>query len=105
MTPKSRTNVPGRLSCGYFHGPSLDTSLQVIKYLVPQWCKDAVEASDHHKSAGFMTQTPIEEGEHDSENSNHEQRSLVWGELVWNYLERSYPDTSMAKHYPQDDPV
>jgi isopenicillin N synthase-like dioxygenase len=94
-----RTNVPGRLSCGYFHGPSLDTSLQVLKDL-PQWCKDAVQTSDHHKDAGFMTQTPIE-GESDGESSKHGQRSLVWGELVWNYLERSYPD-SMVTHYPQD---
>ena len=84
-----------RFSLGYFHGPSLDTKLSQID-LAPEFT-EAVKSSPRHSSAGFMAST-------DDTNSGvsdmaGDQKASTYGEQLWNYFHRSYPE-NMALHYP-----
>lgn len=100
-TPHRVRATSARLSCGYFHGPSLDTSLSMLKDL-PVSVLKAVQASPYHNNAGFMTQA-----EKDNENGQYEDydpnqgRLKTWGALIWVYLCRSYPEI-MSKHNYSD---
>ena len=84
-----------RLSAGYFHGPSLDTSLAPPD-LAPFY-REAVAMSPRHANAGFMARrSEVESGVEDMGSSH---RAEVYGEQLWNYFCRSYPDM-VARHYP-----
>ncbi len=83
-----------RMSAGYFHGPSLDTALDPIH--LEQEYVDAVAASERHRTAGFMaTKEQTEAGVGDMASASHTE---TYGDQLWNYFARSYPDM-MQRHY------
>jgi len=83
-----------RFSSAYFHGPDLRTAIVPID--IPQRLRDAVAASPRHSAAKFMsTRQELLEGK-DTIGSSSAQ---TYGEQIWNYLVRSYPD-SVRYHYP-----
>lgn len=94
-TPHRVITTEPRLSAGYFHGPSLDTRLDPLP-LHPRFA-DAVAASPRHRDAGFMAaRHETEAGVGDMRSPN---RPTTYGEQLWNYFARSYPD-NMTRHYP-----
>ena len=89
------TNQP-RQSAAYFHGPSLDMPLEPIA--LDAKFAAAVADSPRHKNAGFMARK--EETEAGTGDMQSLHRPAVYGEQIWNYFSRSYPDI-VEKHYPQ----
>ena len=83
------------MSAGYFHGPSLDTPLQPLD--LPQRFVDAVTASPRHADARYMARR--EETAAGVGDIQSEHRPETYGEQLWNYFSRSYPD-NMARFYP-----
>jgi isopenicillin N synthase-like dioxygenase len=94
-TPHRVITSAERISAGYFHGPSLTTPLTRLP-LAPRFA-DAVEASPHHHDAGLMP-TPAEADEGTAAMTS-EYKPETYGEQLWNYFSRSYPD-QMALHHP-----
>jgi isopenicillin N synthase-like dioxygenase len=94
-TPHRVITTETRYSAGYFHGPSLETPLTPIG-LAPEFAA-AVAASPLHAGAGFMARKDETEAGVDDMSSTH--RPDVYGEQLWNYFVRSYPDL-VAEHYP-----
>lgn len=93
-TPHRVVTRRERHSAGYFHGPSLETSLAPLA-LDPRFAR-AVAASPHHAGAGFMAQRDeTVAGVNDMGSRHHPD---VYGEQIWNYLARSYPD-NVRRHY------
>ncbi len=83
-----------RLSAAYFHGPSLDTSLTPIP--MAHRFSAAVATSERHRTAGFMASgAQTDEGVRDMGSDTH---APSYGEQLWNYFSRSYPD-NMARHH------
>ena len=83
-----------RFSSAYFHGPDLRASLDPID-LDPRLA-EAVAASPRHRDAGFMAKREeLEAGQGGTSSA----RAAVYGEQLWNYYRRSYPDI-VALHYP-----
>lgn len=84
-----------RYSSAYFHGPDLRSSLEPLT--MDEEFIAAVEASPRHREAGFMARREQllggQEGLAGSSVS-------VFGEQMWNYYVRSYPDLVRA-HYPE----
>lgn len=93
-TPHRVITVEERYSAGYFHGPSLDVSLAPLD-LDPRFA-EAVDASEYHRSAGFMARK--EETESGTDDMASEQPAATYGEQLWNYFSRSYP-TNMSRHH------
>ena len=83
-----------RYSAPYFHGPDLRTSLAPLS-LAPRFV-EAVAASEHHREAGFM---PKREELLSGASGTVGQSAPVFGQQMWNYYVRSYPDV-VALHYP-----
>lgn len=84
-----------RMSAAYFHGPSLDTQLDPID--LGDRFVAAVAASPRHASAGFMASaTETDSGVGDMASPH---RPRTYGEQLWNYFVRSYPD-NVARHHP-----
>lgn len=85
-----------RYSMGYFHGPSLDVPLHRLP-LDPSFAA-AVAASERHQNAGFMTAPEATDaGVEDMQGSLY---ATCYGEQLWNYFARSYPE-NMTAHYPE----
>ena len=83
-----------RLSSGYFHGPDLRTRLDHLP-LDPSFAA-AVAASPRHASAGFMSKrNELLEGAVVTASTS----APVYGQQLWNYYMRSYPD-NVRSHYP-----
>lgn len=83
-----------RLSSGYFHGPDLRMSLEPLD-LHPR-IAEAVEASPRHASAGFMAKRDeLLAGQTGIASAG----APVYGQQLWNYYVRSYPD-NVRTHYP-----
>ncbi len=83
-----------RLSSGYFHGPDLRTRLDPLS-LHPRFAA-AVAASPRHAAAGFMAKREeLIEGRRGIASTS----APVYGQQLWNYYLRSYPDNVRA-HYP-----
>lgn len=83
-----------RYSSAYFHGPDLRTSLERLD-LDPEFAR-AVEASERHREAGFMARRD----ELLAGGPGIGGRPVpVFGEQMWNYYVRSYPDV-VRLHYP-----
>ena len=95
-TPHRVVTRAPRLSVGYFHGPSLETSLGPLP-LAPQYAA-AVAASPRHAGAGFMAQ-PDEVGAGVADMASDKHPDTYGGQL-WNYFARSYPE-NMRRHYPE----
>lgn len=93
-TPHRVITAEPRLSAGYFHGPSLDARLDPLP-LDPSFA-DAVSASPRHSAAGFMA--AIDETHAGVGDMESAHRASTYGEQLWNYFSRSYPD-NMALHY------
>ena len=82
-----------RYSSAYFHGPDLRASLAPLE-LAPAFA-EAVAASPRHRGAGFMaTRDQLLAGE----TGTIAASAPVFGEQLWNYYVRSYPD-NVARHY------
>ena len=82
-----------RYSSGYFHGPDLRTRLDPLP-LDPRFA-EAVTASPHHREAGFMAKPDeLLAGARGMRSSGAE----TYGEQLWNYFNRSYPDL-VARHH------
>ena len=94
-TPHRVTTTEERYSIGYFHGPSLDTPLQRLP--IAKQYSDAVEASPRHRDAGYMA--PIKETEAGVADMQGTLHASTYGEQLWNYFSRSYPD-NMKRFYP-----
>ena len=87
-TPHRVVTTKERYSCAYFHGPSLDYPMQTKLELDPKFAK-AVEASPFHRNAKFMARK--EETEQGVGDMESEQCSTTYGEQLWNYFRRAYP--------------
>ncbi len=93
-TPHRVITAAERFSAGYFHGPSLDVSLAPLG-LDPRFAA-AVDASQYHRSAGFMARK--EETEAGTDDMASDRPATTYGEQLWNYFSRSYP-ANMARHH------
>jgi isopenicillin N synthase-like dioxygenase len=93
-TPHRVISPTERFSTGYFHGPSLDTPLTPLP-LDPRFA-EAVAASPRHAGAGWMASIGETEAGVGDMGSDH--RPATYGEQLWNYFSRSYPE-NMARHY------
>ncbi len=83
-----------RLSSAYFHGPDLRASLAPLD-LAPRFAQ-AVASSARHRSAGFMAKRDeLLRGA----NGTSSTPAPVYGEQLWNYFVRSYPE-NVRTHYP-----
>ena len=83
-----------RLSSGYFHGPDLRTRLDRLP--LDERFANAVAASPRHSAAGFMAKREeLLAGRRGIASTS----APVYGEQLWNYYLRSYPDNVRA-HYP-----
>lgn len=88
-----------RYSSGYFHGPDLRTRLEPLP--LDAHFAEAVAASPHHSSAGFMAKRDeLLSGARGTGSSRVE----CYGEQLWNYFVRSYPEL-VARHHPDAAPV
>ncbi len=94
-TPHRVIAAGDRLSTGYFHGPSLDTPLDPLPLGVEY--AEAVARSDWHATAGFMASAA--ETDAGVGDMGSERHARTYGEQLWNYFERSYPD-NVARHHP-----
>jgi isopenicillin N synthase-like dioxygenase len=96
-TPHRVITREERYSMAYFHGPSLQTALSPLP--LARRFRDAVEASPHHSNAGFMAR------KHETESGTGDMQSKhkpdLYGEQLWNYFSRSYPQF-MAEHYASE---
>jgi isopenicillin N synthase-like dioxygenase len=83
-----------RYSSAYFHGPDLRATLEPLE-LDPRFAA-AVAASPRHSGAGFMARRDdLLEGR----SGTVAAPAAVFGEQMWNYYVRSYPDM-VRRHYP-----
>ena len=82
-----------RYSSGYFHGPDLRTRLDLLP--LDERFSERVEASPRHREAGFMARrAELLAGEHGIGST----RAVTYGEQLWNYFTRSYPDLVERHH-------
>lgn len=84
-----------RYSSAYFHGPDLRAGLAPLA--LDDEFVAAVEASPRHREAGFMARR---EQLLDGAPGLAGNAVSVFGEQMWNYYVRSYPDLVRA-HYPE----
>jgi isopenicillin N synthase-like dioxygenase len=83
-----------RYSSGYFHGPALSTPLLPLP--LERRFADAVAASEHHRSAGFMARRhELLAGARGTASSAAD----TYGQQLWNYFSRSYPEL-VQRHHP-----
>ena len=82
-----------RYSSGYFHGPDLRTVLDPLP--LDRRFADAVGASGRHRDAGFMAKRDeLIAGDGGIRSTG----AATYGEQLWNYFTRSYPDL-VARHH------
>lgn len=94
-TPHRVVTTEPRQSAAYFHGPSLDMELAPIE-LAARFSA-AVANSPRHQNTGFMARAEETAAGIGDMRSDH--KPAVYGEQLWNYFCRSYPD-NVAAHYP-----
>ena len=83
-----------RYSSAYFHGPDLRTELTPLE--LDTTFTQAVANSPRHRDAGFMAKRDeLLAGK----DGIHSAPVPVFGEMMWNYYLRSYPEI-VAAHYP-----
>ena len=83
----------------YFHGPSLHTRTALLP--LDRSYVEAVAASPRHAGAGFMARKfETEAGVGDMAS---DYKPAVYGEQLWNYFERSYPEI-MQRYYATATP-
>jgi len=94
-TPHRVVTTQPRQSAAYFHGPSLEMPLHAIE--LAERFTQAVAASPRHRGAGFMARK--EETDAGTADMQSSHQPDVYGEQIWNYFSRSYPDI-VQRHYP-----
>jgi isopenicillin N synthase-like dioxygenase len=83
-----------RFSSAYFHGPDLRTPLEPLPLAAS--FAEAVAASERHAGARFMAKRhELLEGRDGISSTG----KGVYGQQVWNYYVRSYPE-NMRRHHP-----
>ncbi|MFT3854447.1 MAG: 2-oxoglutarate and iron-dependent oxygenase domain-containing protein [Ilumatobacteraceae bacterium] len=83
-----------RYSSGYFHGPDLRMPLEPLP--LDESFSLAVAASAHHRDAGFMAKRDeLLSGASGTGSTAPD----CYGEQLWNYFVRSYPDL-VRRHHP-----
>lgn len=88
-----------RYSSAYFHGPQLSTRLEPLP--LEQWYAEAVASSAHHSGAGFMPRRDeLLSGARGTTSTSAE----TYGQQLWNYFTRSYPDL-VRRHHADLAPV
>ena len=93
-TPHRVISTAERYASGHFYGPSLEASLEPLP--LDGRFAEAVAASAHHAGAGFMARKhELDAGVGDMAS---DYRPGSYGEQLWNYFSRSYPDI-VAHHY------
>ncbi len=86
--------VDERYSSAYFHGPALTTPLAPLP--LDERFSEAVAASPHHRSAGFMARRDeLLAGSQGTTSTSAD----TYGQQLWNYFIRSYPDL-VRRHHP-----
>lgn len=81
-----------RYSSAFFHGPDLSTPLAPIA-LAPEFAA-RVAASEHHRTSGFMARRDeLLAGRGGTASA----RVDTYGDQLWNYFVRSYPDIVAAR--------
>jgi isopenicillin N synthase-like dioxygenase len=83
-----------RYSSAYFHGPALTTPLDPLP--LSSRFRAAVEGSRHHRDAGFMAR---HDELRDGARGTRSAPADTYGQQLWNYFVRSYPDL-VARHHP-----
>jgi isopenicillin N synthase-like dioxygenase len=83
-----------RYSSGYFHGPDLRTVLDPLP--LDHRFAGAVAVSPRHRDAGFMAKR---DELLDGERGTRSTSAGCYGEQLWNYFVRSYPDL-VRRHHP-----
>lgn len=83
-----------RYSSAYFHGPALATALDPLP-LDPRFAA-AVAASPHHRTTGFMARRDELLAGARGVTSH---AADTYGQQLWNYFTRSYPDL-VRRHHP-----
>lgn len=83
-----------RYSSAYFHGPALTTPL--VPLPLDARFAAAVAASPHHSGAGFMAR---HEELRSGARGTTSEPAATYGQQLWNYFTRSYPDL-VARHHP-----
>lgn len=83
-----------RYSSAYFHGPDLRAGLEPLD-LADQYLS-AVAASERHRTAGYMAQR---EDLLAGATGHHGKGVELFGQQLWNYYRRSYPD-NVRRFYP-----
>lgn len=87
-----------RYSSAYFHGPDLRASLEPLSLATT--FTEAVAKSPRHREAGFMARRDqLLTGE----SGLAGQAVPIFGEQMWNYYVRSYPEL-VRLHYPETLP-
>ena len=82
-----------RISSAYFHGPALTTPL--VPLPLDARFATAVAASPHHRGAGFMARREeLATGARGTTSAS----ASTYGEQLWNYFTRSYPDLVATHH-------
>ncbi len=82
-----------RYSTAYFHGPDLSTPLDRLP--LDRMFIDAVDASERHRTAGFMAKRDeLLSGKQGTVSSG----AGIYGQQLWNYYVRSYPENVRAHH-------
>lgn len=93
-TPHRVITAEPRKSAGYFAGPALDVAIDLLP-LEPSFA-EAVAASPRHRGAGFMASAAETNAGVAPMSSSY--KPAVFGEQLWNYFSRSYPE-NMARHH------
>jgi isopenicillin N synthase-like dioxygenase len=88
-----------RYSSGYFHGPDLRTVLEPLP--LDHRFAESVAASPRHRDAGFMAKRDELLG---GERGTRSTSAACYGEQLWNYFARSYPDL-VRRHHPDVAPI
>lgn len=83
-----------RFSSAYFHGPALTTPLDPLP--LHERFAEAVVASAHHREAGFMAKRDeLLSGSRGVGSTS----AATYGQQLWNYFTRSYPEL-VRRHHP-----
>ena len=93
-TPHRVITTEPRRSAGYFHGPALETPITLLPLSAEY--SSAVAASPRHRDAGFMALREETAAGVGDMQSRHKPE--VYGQQLWNYFARSYPD-NMSRHH------
>lgn len=88
-----------RYSSAYFHGPELDTMLTPLP--LDESFSLAVAGSDRHRSAGFMARR---EELLNGAGGLSSTPADSYGQQLWNYFVRSYPEL-VQRHHPDLSPL